>query len=233
MQEQPKQATGATGTAAASFDSLDYWRQRHEQYLLNPQGVGNASLDPAENEKIYRWVDNYVANIVQALARPAPIRVLDLGCGTGMLAGAFLRTGCEYTGIDISEKAVEMARSLHPNGRFEVANIADLPLTGAYDLIVERTVFIHLVEDAYWNSVIREVRRLLAPDGVFILIDQLPVSQAEAPRSATHVKFRLHSEYAEAFRKVSMRFDPALYARIARQMTLTPHTHFVTHAPGG
>lgn len=214
------------------FDSLAYWQARHEQYLLNPQGVGNAVLDVAENERIYQAIDAYVANIVIKLDRHNPIRVLDLGCGIGMLASAFLRTGCEYTGVDISDKAVEIARGKYPAGRFCVANIADLPLAGPFDIIIERTVFIHLVEDDYWRSVVREVCRLLSSDGVFILMDQLPATAAEAPAGASHVKFRLYSEYTKALHHVGLQFEVSLRDRVAEVMALSPHTHFVTHLQG-
>jgi SAM-dependent methyltransferase len=229
MQDHPKQPDLPSGLTPAAFDSLAYWRTRHEQYLLNPQGVGNAVIDVAENERIYQAMDRYVADIVRQLRQAAPVRVLDLGCGIGMLAGAFLRTGCEYTGIDISDKAVEMARIKHPTGRFEVANIADLPLSGPYDIIIERTVFIHLVEDDYWNSVIKEVKRLLSRHGVFILMDHLPLTPDEAPRSAAHVKFRMRAQYAGAFENLSLHFDTALRDGIAQHMALSPHTHFVSH----
>ena len=212
------------------FDSLAYWRARHEQYLLNPKGVGNATLDTSENERIYKAINIYIANIVKNLERERPIKVLEFGCGIGMIAEAFINTGCEYTGIDISDKAVEIARSNHPTGRFEVANIADLSFVEKYDLIIERTVFIHLVEDDYWHSVILETKRLLANDGLFIVIDQLPKESSEDAGGATHVKFRLYGEYAEAFRKAGLKFDLALRNKLAGKMQLSPHTHFVTHA---
>jgi SAM-dependent methyltransferase len=224
------QPQGENAPKSQEFDSLAYWRGRHEQYRLNPQGVGNAAYDVAKNDLIYEAMDAYVANLVLQLHKSAPVRVLDLGCGTGMLAGAFLRTGCEYTGFDISETAVNLARSKYPAGRFEVGNIADLPISGPFDIVIERTVFIHLVEDAYWKSVIREVARLLATDGVFIVMDQLPLSQAEAPATAAHVKFRLYTEYAEALAKHSLQFDLDLRRRMAGGMALSPHTHFVTRS---
>jgi 2-polyprenyl-3-methyl-5-hydroxy-6-metoxy-1,4-benzoquinol methylase len=232
MKNHSQQPESQSAPIIAGFDSLAYWRNRHEQFLLNPQGVGNAVFDVAENERIYEAVEGYVANVVLQLNRPAPLRVLDLGCGIGMLASSFLRTGCDYTGVDISEKAVEIARAKYPKGHFQVANIADLPLNGPYDIIIERTVFIHLVEDEYWKSVIKEVSRLLSEDGLFVLIDHLPASPADAPVGAAHVKFRLHAQYVEALTSVGLQFDPVLRDRVAQRMALSPHTHFVSRLRG-
>lgn len=211
------------------FNSLTYWRMRHEKYLLDPKGVGNAVLDTEENERIYRAVDGYIGALVANMVLKKPTRVLELGCGIGMLAGAFIRTGCNYTGVDISEKAIEIARDKHPSGNFEVANIAELPFSGTFDLIIERTVLIHLVEDDYWSSVIKEVKRLLAPDGVFVLIDHLPESQDEVPGKGEHVKFRLYNEYVKALNGVGLGFNADLRRVLATKMPLSPHTYFVTH----
>lgn len=212
------------------FDSLAYWRARHEQYLLDPRGVGNVGLTASENERIYKALDIYIENIVINLHKAPPVRVLDLGCGIGMLAAAFIRTGCEYTGVDVSPKAVEIAKSNYPKGRFEVANIAQLPLTGEFDIIIERTVLIHLVEEAYWHAVIAEVKRLLARDGVFIINDHLPVTDSEVSTRAAHVKFRLYGQYAEALQKLNMKFDLELRTELSARMALSPNTHLVTHA---
>jgi SAM-dependent methyltransferase len=212
-----------------NFDSLAYWRARHEKYLHDPRGVGNVALDISENERIYEAVDAYIETLVKGLDLKSPIRVLELGCGTGMIAGAFIRSGCQYTGVDISEKAIEIAKERYPAGKFEVANIAKLPLIGYFDIIIERTVFIHLTEDVYWRSVIGEVKRLLAKDGIFIVMDNLPIDSSDAPRGATHVNFRLYKEYGEAFKEVNMKFDLSLRHSLAQKMSLSATTHLVTH----
>jgi len=51
--------------------------------------------------------------------------VLEIGCGFGHYAQRFAEMGFESIGIDISETAIEKARKLHPNCRFEVSQIND------------------------------------------------------------------------------------------------------------
>lgn len=215
---------------AASFDSVAYWRARHEQYLSDLQGVGNVSLDANDNQRIYKAIDAYVETLVRAIAVRSGGRVLDLGCGIGMLADAFLRSGLDYTGVDVSDAALTIARERHPRGRFEVADIAQLPMQGTFDLIVERTVFIHLVEQSRWQSVLAEVKRLLADSGVFILIDNIPTQNNDAPQDATHVRFRRRADYETEFARLGLAFDPELRDRVAAAISLSPHTHFVTHS---
>lgn len=212
-----------------SFDSLSYWRTRHDQYLTDAKGVGNVVLDSAHNERIYAAIEKYVAAIAARLKLNGARRVLDLGCGIGMLANAFLANGLDYTGVDISRTAVDIASDKHPQGRFVVGNIAILPVSEPFDIVIERTVFIHLVEDAYWKSTLRQVKRSLAPNGMFIMIDQLPLDSASAPPSAAHVKFRHFSAYEQEFAQIGLRFNAQARAALIQHVALNENTHLVTH----
>jgi SAM-dependent methyltransferase len=76
--------------------------------------------------------------------------VVELGCGSGIIAGKFLEYGASsYLGIDIAESAIEKARSRHANNarmQFQVGNVADLPSLSA-DLIVSLGLFDWLTDD--------------------------------------------------------------------------------------
>jgi ubiquinone/menaquinone biosynthesis C-methylase UbiE len=55
-------------------------------------------------------------------ARPGE-RILDIGCGQGVLASAVARAGAVYTGVDASAKLLEIARRRHRGqGRFVLAD---------------------------------------------------------------------------------------------------------------
>lgn len=214
---------------STDFDSLTYWRARHDQYLFDPKGVGNVTLDTEENLRIYRLMDEYIEQLVRHFQTPSRLRVLDLGCGIGMLTPAFTRCGCDYTGVDISSTAIEIARQRNSSARFFSGNIAKLPFDEEFDIVIERTVFIHLVEDAYWSSVLGEVKRVLSKDGVFILMDKLPISPAEVPARAPHINFRLYDDYVRELAKNGLKFNEVMRGTLAGKVSLSPTTHFVTH----
>jgi len=108
---------------------------------------------------------------------PHTARLLDIGCGNGMLAAHLYRTGHTgpYTGIDTSAKLVEIARSLEvPIARFHTADLADpswaadLP-EGNFDYIFCFAVMHHLPGKQLRLDLLNQIHRLLAPDGRFIL----------------------------------------------------------------
>ena len=53
-------------------------------------------------------------------------RLLDMGCGTGELAGSFIKAGYEYYGVDIEPERIRYARKTFPGGKFHVMDASNL-----------------------------------------------------------------------------------------------------------
>jgi ribosomal protein L11 methyltransferase len=91
-------------------------------------------------------------------------RVLDVGCGSGVLALAALRLGASAAvAVDIDPHAVEAARrnaALNGlEGRLEATNAATTQLVGVFDTVLANIGWTALVDLA------AELRRLLSPGG--------------------------------------------------------------------
>ena len=96
----------------------------------------------------------------------APCLTVDLGCGTGNYAIWLARKGFHVTGIDISEKAVDLARKLAEQEEvecmFRVGNLTDTDFTvdNEYEFAYDWEVLHHVFpEDRY--TYIQNVSRLL------------------------------------------------------------------------
>ncbi|HEU4711816.1 MAG TPA: class I SAM-dependent methyltransferase [Pyrinomonadaceae bacterium] len=90
--------------------------------------------------------------------------LLDLGCGEGMLA-LLKRKDVKLTGVDLSPEFAEIAMQ---NGYDEahVAQLTSLPFADAsFDYVVSLDVIGHVGFDEK-DAVIREIKRVLRPDGV-------------------------------------------------------------------
>jgi SAM-dependent methyltransferase len=118
-------------------------------------------------EAAKQWfVDTYV------LPR-TPIRVMEVGCGTGALC-RYLPSTVQYVGVDIDEGYVAAARRRFPDRVFEHADVGD-PITfetfsGGFDLVIAFGVLHHLDDD--------QVRRclegcvgMLGNAGTFLSVD--------------------------------------------------------------
>lgn len=119
-----------------------------------------------------RVTDALEQDLILELVRPsAGLRILDVGCGDGVLAEELARYGAQVTGVDASEAMVAAARKrAERHGdriSFEVARAEALPFeTGRFDVVVAITVLC-FVENA--GGALREMSRVLKPDGHLII----------------------------------------------------------------
>lgn len=118
------------------------------------------------------------------------MRLLDCGCGVGSitvgLAGA-VAPG-EAIGIDFQSAQVARATAFATergvtNARFEVASAYALPFPDAsFDAVFANTLLLHLAEPL---RALREMRRVLTPDGVVAIADDDHSTLVLEPRTPT------------------------------------------------
>ena len=95
------------------------------------------------------------------------LRVLEIGCGLGTDGARFARAGAVYTGVDLTEAAVGLARRRFEleglAGEFRVADAERLEFADeSFDLVYSHGVLHHTPDAA---AAVREVRRVLKPGG--------------------------------------------------------------------
>jgi ubiquinone/menaquinone biosynthesis C-methylase UbiE len=96
-------------------------------------------------------------------------RVLDAACGPGLYATELVRRGAHVTGFDQSPRMVEICRERVSQGDFRVHDLAD-PIDWLPDASVDLVLFalaIEYVDDRV--AALRELRRILRPDGALVL----------------------------------------------------------------
>jgi SAM-dependent methyltransferase len=96
-------------------------------------------------------------------------RVVDAACGEGYGSYLLAQRAASVTGIDVAPAAIAHARARYPraNLEFAEASVTALPLPAASaDLVVSFETVEHLREQ---EAMIKEFRRVLAPDGVLVI----------------------------------------------------------------
>ena len=76
--------------------------------------MSSAGWDARAYDESFRFVSDHAGDLV-ALLDPQPgERILDLGCGTGLLAAAIARRGASVVGLDSDAAMIEAARAQFP-----------------------------------------------------------------------------------------------------------------------
>ena len=166
------------------------------------------NVDPAELDKFselaHRWWDpnsefkplhdinplrlGYIESIVGLSGK----RVLDVGCGGGILAEAMARSGAEVTGIDLGEKGLKVAQLhlLESGLSVEYRHLSAEDLAGQqpahYDVVTCMEMLEHVPDPA---STVSACASLVKPGGwcIFSTINRTPKAYLFAVIGAEYV----------------------------------------------
>jgi SAM-dependent methyltransferase len=128
--------------------------------------------------------------------------IVDLGCGTGLLARKLIDAGYDVFGIDISGAMIEIARKRTPEAEFRVGSLfeVEIPRCEAVTAISEvlNYLFDPENEDQGLGRVFRRIHDSLAPGGVFVF-DALGPGQV--PPGTRAKGFRVGEDWAVLFER--------------------------------
>jgi predicted TPR repeat methyltransferase len=144
-----------TGVAVARADDgyiralFDEYASRYEQHMLGDMGYDAHTL------------------VAQALSKhsPAPGEILDLGCGTGLIASKLV--GYQLTGVDLSQAMLKIARTrdyaaLHCE---EIGGFLARHSEPQFHGVVASDTFIYFGD---LRAAINGIQHLLIPGGMFV-----------------------------------------------------------------
>ncbi|MCH2171047.1 class I SAM-dependent methyltransferase [Myxococcota bacterium] len=144
-------------------------------------------------------------------AEGRPLRVLDVGCGTGRTLHQIATAipGHQYFGLDMSPFYIENARSelaQIPEVSLVAENAEALPYrTGYFDIVTSVYLFHELPRQAR-RRVLTEIRRVLRPGGLLVVEDSAQLAEAE---DLSHFLEFFHAQMHEPFYRDYLRDDLA------------------------
>lgn len=95
-------------------------------------------------------------------------KILDIGCGSGVPITKSLAKGHEVTGVDISPKQIERARTMVPEATFLEGDIMEVSFPHeVFDAVVSFYAIIHIPREEHMELLGR-VRRMLRKGGLLL-----------------------------------------------------------------
>jgi amino acid adenylation domain-containing protein len=104
--------------AAWQAEMTAQWRAQYGSAIRDREAEGAPEADPSLH--LYDWtgihdvageIEAWLAPVAREILGWSPRRVLEIGCGTGLLLERLLRPGMDYVGTDLSREALDSLKS--------------------------------------------------------------------------------------------------------------------------
>jgi SAM-dependent methyltransferase len=138
--------------------------------------------------------------------------VVDLGCGSGILAEALCNSGYDVLGIDISPAMIDMARSRVPEARFRCESLLTAELPACIAVVAVGECFNYRFDESNSREALRalfqRIHAALAPGGTLLFDAAGPGRVTAEGRLKTYVDggdwaLLMHAEEDPAHRRVT------------------------------
>ncbi len=119
--------------------------------------------NPEQYAENARFVSDLGMPVVELLSLQPGERILDLGCGDGVLTRKLVERGCTVVGVDSSADMIAAAKSLGLN--VQVIDGQTLPFINEFDAVFSNAA-LHWMKNS--EHVIAGISRALKPGGRFV-----------------------------------------------------------------
>jgi len=155
----------------------DVYSERARQFD-NPLDICEFYSGPTHfSDEWFKEATEFIASSLQLQPQD---RILEVGCGCGVIMRYLFPNFRHFVGVDLSYEVVDIARRALPDVTFHVASAVDLPLDdGSFDKCFCYQSLHYFDEFEIARRAILEMGRILRKGGR-ILIGQIPNAELEA-----------------------------------------------------
>jgi len=125
-----------------------------------------------ERIEAHRYEKEWHIPAAANFANTRGLRVLEIGCGLGTDGAQFAKAGADYTGVDLTNAAIDLARKRFElfglTGKFQVADAENLDFPDeSFDVVYSHGVLHHTPDI---DAAVQEIHRVLKPGGRAIVM---------------------------------------------------------------
>lgn len=129
--------------------------------------MSNINWNANDYKNGFSFVPEYGESVINLITKEKGSRVIDLGCGNGMLTDKLAEKGYDVTGIDDSVDMLELARKEYPDYTFVKGNAVDFNLDKKADVIFSNAVF-HWIDEEKQQAMLNNVYDNLKEGGELV-----------------------------------------------------------------
>ena len=159
--------------------------------------------------------------ILASLGDASQLRILDVGCGVGLLHPYLVDAVGQLEGADVSSESLKIARSKNPRVRYSAYDGEALPYPAASFDCAFAVAVMHHVPPAQWTGFLSEMRRVVRPGGLVVIIEHNPFNPATR-WVVSHAPMDEHAVLLSARQLDALMRSAGILRRSTRYIMLTP-----------
>jgi SAM-dependent methyltransferase len=192
------------------YENKSYWNKLVGN-TMQLKEVGWPQWTEAYNQARYWLAAKQTKSVLKKLIQSnKKIKVLEIGCGVGFWTNFILQhlPNASYTGVDISEQAINKLKTKfknNPNANFICLDITNInTIEQQYDLVICMEVLLHIVLPGSWQNAIEFIGKSACTNG-YVLISDPFMMYNKAVNNKTENNF-VHTldEYKIEFNKTKL-----------------------------
>ncbi|MGC5774487.1 methyltransferase domain-containing protein [Paenibacillus pabuli] len=179
-------------------------RQKPNSDTTRPEDAGSRMEELEVGAGSFNMYDNYDEALEQTASWISPVpgeKGLDIGTGTGNLAGKLLERGAAMTAIDQSREMLRTCRTKYPEMHVKLGNFLALPFADhSFDFVISSFAFHHLSPDQQ-QLALQEMQRVLTARGRICLTDLMFADAAHRQTYIQQIEAAGHEDQLQTIRE--------------------------------
>jgi SAM-dependent methyltransferase len=181
-----------------------YWNERYATFSIDESSCMGAGEQV--NRLLYRIKERALRKALRRVGVDSahPFSVLDMGCGLAHFAGFYHREfpRATYTGVDISTRAIEHAKSELPRDEFHADDIVAWrhPAGARFDVVQAIEVLQLLADDEAFDEAFTTFCAHMHDSGAILV----PLAFSDRPSRNTSQRFRTREHFDALMRRLGL-----------------------------
>lgn len=117
--------------------------------------MSNIKWDPIEYEKNCEFINDFGKDLIKLIETKTPSKLLDCGCGSGLISKELKELGYDVTGVDLSKEMLELFKKNNLGMKYIYSNLLFLRVDEKFDIIYSNSCFEYILKENQHQVAIR------------------------------------------------------------------------------
>ncbi len=142
-----------------------------KDYSLDAKKFGDSSLSTMNDQFIRKKEIEFIKHSINSYQKKTDNEILDMGCGNGYLLSELSKLPNNYTGIDLNQEMIEIAKNRNLSNCDFFKHDINKKLDKKFDIIISERCIVNIKDWEAQKKVFLNLFEMLKDDGFLILVE--------------------------------------------------------------